>query len=145
MSSLNKASIIGRLGNDPETRYLTDGTAVCNLSVATSETWKDKTSGEKQEKTEWHRVTMFARLAEIAAQYLKKGSLVYIEGRIETRKWQDKDGVERYTTEIKANEMKMLSSGQQGNQAPQQEAPKPAKAHSQVSNPAGDFDDDIPF
>ena len=112
MASVNKVIIVGNLGKDPETRYMTSGEAVTNITVATSETWKDKTSGEKQEKTEWHRVTFYRRLAEIAGEYLKKGSQVYIEGRLETRKWQDKEGKDRYTTEIIANEMKMLGSRQ---------------------------------
>ncbi|OGA28384.1 MAG: single-stranded DNA-binding protein, partial [Betaproteobacteria bacterium RIFCSPLOWO2_12_61_14] len=110
MASVNKVILIGNLGKDPETRYMPNGEAVTNITVATSETWKDKTSGEKQEKTEWHRVTFYRRLAEIAGEYLKKGSQVYIEGRLETRKWQDKEGKDRYTTEIIANEMKMLGS-----------------------------------
>jgi len=110
MASVNKVILIGNLGRDPETRYMPNGEAVTNITVATSETWKDKTSGEKQEKTEWHRVTFYRRLAEIAGEYLKKGSQVYIEGRLETRKWQDKEGKDRYTTEIIANEMRMLGS-----------------------------------
>jgi single-strand DNA-binding protein len=111
---LNKACIIGRLGQDPEIRYLTDGTAVCNVSVATSESWKDKATGEKKEATEWHRISVFGRLAEICGEYLKKGGLVYFEGKLKTRKWTDKDGTERYTTEIHASEMKMLSAKDSG-------------------------------
>ena len=110
MASVNKVIIVGNLGKDPETRYMPNGEAVTNITVATSENWKDKTSGEKQEKTEWHRITFYRRLAEIAGEYLKKGSQVYVEGRLRTRKWQDKDGQERYTTEIEASEMKMLGS-----------------------------------
>jgi len=107
---LNKAILIGNLGADPETRYTQDGTCVCNIRLATTERFKDR-NGEQQERTEWHRVVLWGRLGEIANQYLKKGSQVYIEGKIETRKWQDRDGQERYTTEIRANEMKMLGGG----------------------------------
>ena len=105
---INKVIIVGNVGGDPETRYMPSGSAVTNLTVATNETWKDKQTGEKKERTEWHRVAMFNRLAEIAAEYLRKGSQVYIEGKIRTRKWQDKDGQDRYTTEIIADEMQML-------------------------------------
>lgn len=112
MASLNKVLLIGNLGRDPETRYMPNGEAVTNFSIATTENWKDK-QGQKQEKTEWHNIVMYRRLAEIAAQYLKKGSSVYIEGRLQTRKWQDKEGVERYTTEIIADTMQMLG-GRQG-------------------------------
>lgn len=117
---VNKAIIIGNLGADPETRYTAGGTAVTNVNVATSETWRDKNSGDMQERTEWHRIVFFARLAEIAGEYLRKGSKVYIEGRIQTRKWQGQDGQDRYTTEIVANEMQMLDSrgGGQGGSAP---------------------------
>ena len=115
MASVNKVILVGRLGKDPETRYMPNGDAVTNITLATSETWKDK-NGEKQEKTEWHRVTFYRKLAEIAGEYLKKGSMAYVEGRLETRKWTDKAGVEKYTTEIIANEMQMLSSrGGSGN------------------------------
>jgi single-strand DNA-binding protein len=107
MASVNKVILIGNLGRDPETRYMPNGEAVTNITVATTETWKDRTSGERQEKTEWHRVTFYRRLAEIAGEYLKKGSQVFIEGRLETRKWTDKEGKDRYTTEIIANEMKI--------------------------------------
>lgn len=107
-ASINKVTIIGNLGKDPEMRYMPNGDAVANLTIATTEAWKDK-AGVKQEKTEWHRVSMFGRLAEVAGEYLKKGSSVYIEGKLQTRKWQDKAGSDRYTTEIVANEMKMLS------------------------------------
>jgi len=109
MSSVNKVILVGRLGKDPEIKYMPNGDAVCNITVATSETWKDK-NGEKQEKTEWHRVTFYRKLAEIAGEYLKKGSMTYVEGRLETRKWTDKAGVDKYTAEIIANEMQMLSS-----------------------------------
>jgi len=158
MASVNKVILIGNLGKDPETRYMPNGEAVTNITVATSETWKDKTSGEKQEKTEWHRVTFYRRLAEIAGEYLKKGSQVYIEGRLETRKWQDKEGKDRYTTEIIANEMKMLGSrAGQGDASGRERdsearAPAPAgegkPAAAAKDKPAGQFsdmDDDIPF
>ena len=115
--SVNKVILIGNCGQDPDTKYLPSGSAVTNLSIATSESWKDKQSGEQKERTEWHKVAMFNRLAEIAAEYLRKGSQVYIEGKLRTRKWQDKDGQDRYTTEIVASEMQMLDSrggGQQG-------------------------------
>ncbi len=153
---VNKAILVGNLGKDPEVRYSPNGQAVANVTIATSESWKDKNTGDKQEKTEWHRVVFFGKLAEIAGEYLKKGSQIYVEGRIQTRKWQDKDGHERYTTEIVANEMQMLGS-REGRGAPAgdfaQEEPaamntsgggaktatKPAKAGG------GDFDDDIPF
>jgi single-strand DNA-binding protein len=144
---LNKVMIIGRLGQDPETRYMPSGDAVCNLSVATDESYKNK-EGQKVEKTEWHRVSMFGKLAEIAGQYLTKGSQVYIEGKLETRKWQAQDGSDRYTTEIKAFSMQMLDS--KGSGQPQQSAP-PTTQRSQTQPAAGgpgpenDFDDDIPF
>ena len=112
MASVNKVIIVGNLGRDPETRYMPNGDAVTNIAVATTESWKDKTSGEKKELTEWHRITFYRKLAEIAAQYLKKGSQVYIEGRLQTRKWTDKENVERYTTEIIADSMQMLGSRQ---------------------------------
>ena len=107
---INKVILVGNLGNDPDVRYMPNGEAVANVSVATTESWKDKQTGEKQERTEWHRVVMFRRLGEIAGEYLKKGSQVYIEGKLQTRKWQDKNGNDRYTTEIIANEMQMLGS-----------------------------------
>jgi single-strand DNA-binding protein len=110
MASLNKVILIGNLGADPEQRAFPNGDAICNLRLATTENWKDKSTGEARENTEWHRVVLYRRLAEIAGQYLKKGSQVYVEGRLRTRKWQDKDGQERYTTEIEASEMKMLGS-----------------------------------
>jgi len=111
MASVNKVILIGNLGRDPETRYMPDGGAITNISVATTDVWKDK-QGEKQEKTEWHRVAFFGKLAEIAGEYLKKGSQVYVEGRLQTRKWQDKEGVDKYTTEIVADRMQMLGSRQ---------------------------------
>ena len=112
MASVNKVIIVGNLGRDPETRYMPNGEAVTNIAVATTESWKDKTSGEKKELTEWHRITFYRKLAEIAGQYLKKGSQIYIEGRLQTRKWTDKENVERYTTEIIADSMQMLGSRQ---------------------------------
>src|SRR5438105_15646472 len=111
MASVNKVILIGNLGRDPETRYMPDGGAITNISIATTDKWKDK-AGEMQEKTEWHRVAFFGKLAEIAGEYLKKGSQVYVEGRLQTRKWQDKEGQDKYTTEIVANEMQMLGSRQ---------------------------------
>jgi len=153
---INKVILIGNLGQDPEVKYMPSGGAVTNVTIATSEDWKDKSTGEKQERTEWHRVVFFQRLAEIAGEYLKKGSKVYIEGRLQTRKWQDKNGQDRYTTEIIANEMQMLdgrgagggagsggSGGGDYNQAPKQSGSAPAGG----GNGGGfdDFDDDIPF
>jgi single-strand DNA-binding protein len=144
---VNKAIILGSLGQDPDIRYTAGGAAVANISIATNEQWKDKESGEMQERTEWHRVVFFGRLAEIVGEYLRKGSQVYVEGRIQTRKWQDKEGKDRYTTEIVANEMQMLGSKSGGttasfdqSQQPQQSAPA---ASAKGSN--DDFDDDIPF
>jgi single-strand DNA-binding protein len=170
---VNKVILVGNLGQDPETRYMPSGGAVTNVTVATSETWKDKQSGQAQERTEWHRVVFFNRLAEIAGEYLKKGSKVYVEGSLRTRKWQDKDGQDKYTTEIVAAEMQMLDSrggadmgggsgnnhgGDQYSQEPQQQAPRRAPPPPQQNRapapqqntapPAGgfdDFDDDIPF
>jgi len=147
MASVNKAIIVGHLGRDPETRYSPDGAAICNISVATSEQWKDKASGEKQERTEWHRIAFFNRLAEIAGEYLKKGSLVYIEGKIHTRKWQDKEGQDRYTTEIVAERLQMLG-GRQESSAPEAKEPTAAGEGKPAKKPAGKFDDmedDIPF
>lgn len=167
---VNKAIIVGNLGADPETRYTAGGTAVTNVNVATSDSWRDKSSGEMQERTEWHRVVFFARLAEVAGEYLRKGSKVYVEGRIQTRKWQGQDGQDRYTTEIVANEMQMLDSrgsgqgssapfggggqrGQGGGQnygggqqrgggQPQYQQPQPAGGDPGFDD---DLDDDIPF
>ena len=157
MASVNKVILVGNLGRDPETRYMPNGEAVTNVTLATTDTWKDRTSGERQEKTEWHRVTFYRRLAEIAGEYLKKGSQVYVEGRLETRKWTDKEGKDRYTTEIIASEMKMLGS-RAGAGAPSYDAsddaaggraPKAAAAAGKApaKGPAGiaDMDDDIPF
>lgn len=146
---VNKVILVGNLGKDPDIRYTPGGAAVANVTIATSEQWKDKNTGEKQEKTEWHNVVFFSRLAEIVGEYLKKGSQVYVEGRLQTRKWQDKSGNDRYTTEIVANEMQMLGS-RSGAGMPDNRASSPAPAAAQQSGPAGgaaaqDFDDDIPF
>jgi len=138
---INKVILIGHLGQDPETRYMPSGGAVTNLRVATSESWKDKTTGDQQERTEWHTVAMFGRLAEIAAEYLRKGSQCYIEGRLRTRKWQDRDGNDRWTTEIVANEMQMLG-GRSDSSAPARAAESSA---AMSGPPAADIDDDIPF
>ena len=172
MAGVNKVIIVGNLGNDPEVRYSGNGSAIANISIATSESWKDKNTGQMQEKTEWHRVVMFNRLGEIAGEYLRKGSKVYVEGKLQTRKWQDNSGQDRYTTEIVANTMQMLdgrgdNAGQGGGggyQAPSQAAPQqqggqqfgggqsqqgggqPAQQQpAQQPAPANDFDDDIPF
>ena len=171
MASLNKVQIIGNLGRDPEVRYTPNGNAVCNVSVASTRQWKNKESGEKQEETEWHRVVFYDRLAEIAGEYLKKGRSVYVEGRLKTRKWTDKEGKEQYTTEIVATEMQMLggregmgggasddrggeeyAGGGAGGGAPQR-APAPASRPAPPSKPApkpsatgfDNMDDDIPF
>ena len=164
MASVNKVILVGNLGADPETRYMPNGDAVATVRLATTETWKDRNSGEKREATEWHRVVFFRKLAEIVGQYLKKGSSVYIEGRIRTRKWQDKDGQERYTTEIEATEMQMLGGrGGQGGQgggsgasygggddfgggdfSPRSSAPA-ASAPKKKAPSFDDMDDDIPF
>lgn len=146
MKGVNKVILVGSLGQDPEVKYTPSGTAITNISVATSESWTDKQSGQKQEKTEWHRVVFFNRLAEIAGEYLRKGTKVYIEGSLRTRKWQDQQGQDRYTTEIVASEMQMLSWKQDGQQA----APRSNAAPTPPPTPpnAGgfdDFDDDIPF
>lgn len=163
---VNKVILIGNIGQDPEVRYTPGGSAITNISVATSEAWKDKQTGQSQERTEWHRVVFFNRLAEIAGEYLRKGSKVYIEGSLRTRKWQDQQGQDRYTTEIVANEMQMLDgrgNAEAGSSAPSygdygapsapQAASRPAAANNQrsappASSPAPDFDgfdDDIPF
>ena len=137
---VNKAIIVGNLGADPETKSTAGGSTITNLSVATSEAWKDKQTGEKRENTEWHRVVIFGKLAEIAGQYLSKGSKVYLEGRLQTRKWQDRDGNDRYTTEIVANEMQMLDS-KGGQRMAGQSTPTGGSGRE---NPPG-LDDDIPF
>ena len=149
MASVNKVILVGNLGADPEQRFLQNGDAVCNIKIATSESWKDKQTGDKNEATEWHRVVFFRRLAEIAGQYLTKGSSVYVEGSLKTRKWQDKDGSDRYTTEIVGSEMKMLGGKGDGEQrqAPQAERPQ-AQAQSAPAKKKPYFDDadeDLPF
>ncbi len=141
---VNKVILVGNLGADPDVRYTANGGAVANLSVATSEVWKDRDSGEQKEKTEWHRVVLFGRLGEIAGEYLKKGSKVYLEGKLQTRKWQDKSGQDRYTTEIVGNELQMLDSrGGQAMGAP--EGTSGGEYQQPPSASANDFDDDIPF
>jgi single-strand DNA-binding protein len=151
MASVNKVILVGNLGRDPETRYMPDGAAITNVSVATSFAWTDKASGEKKEETEWHRIVFRGKLAEIAGEYLKKGSQVYVEGRLRTRKWQDKDGQDRYTTEIVAERMQMLGA-RAGAGEPRAEAAtmesKAAEPKAAAKKPAGKFDDledDIPF
>ncbi len=160
MASVNKVIIVGNLGRDPEVRYTPNGSAVCNVSVATTRSWKNKESGDKSEETEWHRVVFYDKLAEIAGEYLKKGRSVYVEGRLKTRKWQDKDGVEKYTTEIIATDMQMLGSregmggGSTADEGGGYERPAPAArpAAAAANRPAAksssgfsDMDDDIPF
>jgi single-strand DNA-binding protein len=167
MASVNKVILIGNLGADPESRFAPSGDAICNIRLATTETWRDKNTGERREATEWHRVAFFGKLAEIAGQYLRKGSQVYIEGSLRTRKWQDQSGQDRYTTEIRADEMKMLGRREGGDapmrggegggwdagaqSAPARQAAAPAQraqpqsAPPQQSGGFGDFDDDIPF
>ena len=142
MAGVNKAIIVGNLGNDPEIRYSANGNAIASISVATSDRWKDKNTGEQQERTEWHRVKLFGRQAELAGEYLKKGSQVYIEGRIQTSKYQDKDGNDRWSTEIVARDMTFL--GGRGGAGDSQGAPS-AGSPQRDSAPSGDFDDDIPF
>jgi len=156
MASVNKVILIGNLGKDPETRYLPSGEALTSFSIATSETWKDKTSGEKKEATEWHRISAFGKLAEICGEYLRKGSQVYIEGSLRTRKWQDKEGQDRYTTEIRADQMRMLGSrgggegsGGGGGMREPAAAPSGGGASKAPAKKSGgsfdDMDDDIPF
>jgi single-strand DNA-binding protein len=140
---INKVILVGNLGADPETRYMPSGSAVTTLSIATSEQWKEKQSGEQKERTEWHKVAMFNRLAEIAAEYLRKGSQVYIEGKLRTRKWQDRDGNDRWTTEVIADEMQMLGGRGGGGSAPMSSGSGQSSAPPQP--PADEFDDDIPF
>ena len=146
MASVNKVIIVGNLGADPESRFAPSGDAICNIRVATSEAWKDRQTGERKEATEWHRINFYGKLAEIAGQYLRKGSQVYIEGSLRTRKWTDKDGQEKYSTEIRADEMKMLGGKPEGQQqaAPQRQAPQ-QQAKPADSGGFGDFDPDIPF
>ncbi len=159
MASVNKVILVGNLGRDPEVRYSAEGSAVCNISIATTSSWKDKSSGERREETEWHRVVMYNRLAEIAGEYLRKGRPIYVEGRLRTRKWQNKEGQDQYTTEIIADQMQMLGGrdgmGDGGTGGGQEGNPRPAAARPQAQRPAapaaggsanlGDLDDDIPF
>ena len=153
--SVNKVILIGNLGQDPEVRYSPSGAAVCSVSLATTESWKDRDSGDRQEKTEWHRLVFFARLAEIVGEYLTKGSQIYAEGRLQTRKWQDQSGQDRYTTEIVVSDMRMLGGGKGGSsftqyddnksgEAPAESSAKPAKSGDTSVKPP-DFDDEIPF
>jgi single-strand DNA-binding protein len=139
MASVNKVILVGTLGRDPEIRYMPSGDAIASFSIATNDTWKDK-SGKKQERTEWHRISMFGKPAEIAGQYLKKGSNVYLEGRLQTRKWADKDGVERQTTEVVADRMQML-----GGSRPNQESASSQPESNSNNSGFDDFDDQIPF
>jgi len=152
---INKVILVGNLGKDPEIRYSAGGAAIANITIATSDSWKDKQTGEKQERTEWHRVVFFNRLAEVVGEYLKKGAQVYIEGRLQTRKWQDKEGQDRYTTEIVANEMQMLGGRTSPGEPPAARHTQPsshprpddgpAADHSPNAGTASNFDDDIPF
>ncbi|EMA4784805.1 single-stranded DNA-binding protein [Providencia rettgeri] len=148
---VNKVILIGNLGQDPEIRYMPNGGAVANLTLATSESWRDKQTGEMREKTEWHRVVIFGKLAEVAGEYLKKGSQVYIEGSLQTRKWQDLSGQDRYTTEVVVNiggTMQMLGNGNSnnnGNQTGNKSTSSPDQQYSNQTEPPMDFDDDIPF
>jgi len=148
---VNKVILVGNLGADPETRYTAGGSAVTNVRLATTDAWKDKQSGEQQERTEWHRVVFWGRLAEIAAEYLRKGSQIYVEGRIQTRKWQDKDGQDRWSTEIVGNEMQMLGGRGGGQSAPQDfdggqsEDSGASRGSAKKAAAVEDFDDDIPF
>lgn len=141
MSSVNKVIIIGHLGKDPEVRYMLNGDATANITVATSENWKDKNSGEKVEKTEWHRVSFFRQLAEVVGKYLTKGSLIYVEGKLQTRKWTDKDGNDKYTTEIIADKMQMLGGKSDGQRREKTDAKPEYKGDGDFS----DFPDDVPF
>jgi single-strand DNA-binding protein len=150
MASVNKVIVVGNLGKDPETRFLPDGKAVCNFSVATTDKWTDKATNEKKEATEWHRISSFGRLAEICGEYLKKGSQVYIEGKLRTRKWQDKEGQDRYSTDIIADVMQMLGSrsGMGGGEPREMRESSAAGESKPAKKPAGQFqdmDDDIPF
>jgi single-strand DNA-binding protein len=150
MASVNKVILIGNLGADPETRYSTDGAAITNIRMATTDRWKDKSSGEMREQTEWHRVVFFGRLAEIAGEYLKKGAPVYVEGRLRTRKWTDKDGNDRYTTEVTADAMQLLGSRAGAGdpsmrEAPTSDAPAPRGGGQKSSRGPEDLEDDIPF
>ena len=146
---VNKVILVGNLGQDPEVKYMPSGQAVCNITIATTDSWNDKSTGEKQERTEWHRVVFFRRLAEIAGEYLRKGSQVYVEGRLQTRKWQDQSGNDRYTTEIVVNDMQMLGgrggAGGGLDNAPPAGQEFAATTPKSASTTGDDFDDDIPF
>lgn len=149
--SINKVILIGNLGQDPEVRYMPNGNAVANVTLATTESWKDKNTGENQDRTEWHRLVFFRRLAEIVGEYCKKGSKIYVEGKLQTRKWQDQNGQDRYTTEIVADQMQMLDSRGAGGSAafdsgrPAQQSDQAAPAAAPAPAPDAGFDDDIPF
>lgn len=147
MSSLNHVTLVGRVGKDPELKHTQSGAAVCSLTMATSEKWKDKQSGETKEATEWHRVVFYDRTAEVAGQYATKGSLILVQGSLKTRKWTDKEGVERYTTEVQARELKLLGKpqGEGGQRLAAAPAPAPTPRPQQQRGGQGDFDDDIPF
>lgn len=152
MASVNRVTLLGNLGQDPTVRYSPDGAAVTNISIATTSSWKDKTSGEKREETEWHKVVFYNRLAEIAGEYLKKGKPVYVEGRLKTRKWQNKEGVDQYTTEVIAESMQLLGGRDEGQAAPTQQQRPPAQrqapapqAPRQPAENLADMADDIPF
>lgn len=145
MSSLNHVTLVGRVGKDPDLKRTQSGTAVCSLSLATSEKWKDKQSGETNEATEWHRVVFYDRTAEVAGQYATKGSLILVQGSLKTRKWTDKDGVERYTTEVQARELKLLGKPQGEGGQQRAAAPAPVPKPQQQRGGQGGFDDDIPF
>ena len=145
MRGVNKVILVGHLGQDPDVRAMPSGSSVANLSLATNEQWRDKNTGEQQERTEWHRLALFGRLAEIAGEYLRKGAPIYVEGRLRTRKWQDRDGHDRYSTEIVVNELQMLGGRGGTSQAgPDRPAP-PAESRGPASRPDMPFDDDIPF
>jgi len=155
MASLNRVMLIGHLGADPDVRFLADGASVATVNVATTEAWKDKTTGERQERTEWHRLVFFRRVAEIAGQYLRKGSQIYVEGKLQTRKWQDAQGVDRYTTEVVVNELKMLDKKAEAAPGTPRPAPSfrpipdaarpPSDSVPAAMDAGGGFDDDIPF
>lgn len=148
MRGINKVILIGNLGQDPEVKYLNNGNAVTNLSLATSETWKDKNTGQKQDKTEWHRIVMFNKLAEIAGEYLKKGAKIYVEGKLQTRKWKDQQGADHYTTEVIANEMQMLNVNQTQKEHSHDKSSgwnQESNQQSMLSPRESDLNDDVPF
>ena len=145
MRGVNKVILVGHLGQDPEVRSMPSGSSVANLSLATNEQWRDKNTGEQQERTEWHRLALFGRLADIAGQYLRKGAPVYVEGRLRTRKWQDRDGHDRYSTEIVVNDLQMLGGRGGTSQAGPDRPSPPAESRGPASSPDLPFDDDIPF